>query len=239
VEIIVIDDFSENPFLDQLKSPFNAFGIPIRVLRLRENHGPGGARNVGVRAARGTYVAFLDSDDRFAAAKVDALLLEITGARANVVIAHRAVHGSRANDILLSLLKKWGSNKPIRDLVLGYANPFYTPCLCLPKNFALTIPRLQYCEDYLVSLNLVRRNLPLIILPERLSVLGRPPRSEGGVSHQMYRMLRGESRVRAFVAGSPRYPAITRTMMYIMIPLSYVRSHLTRGLEWMLRRLFS
>jgi len=57
-EIIVVDDGSTDSTLDVLAR----FGDRIRVLR-QENAGPGAARTLGMRAARGAYVAFLDSDD--------------------------------------------------------------------------------------------------------------------------------------------------------------------------------
>ncbi|TYO84814.1 glycosyltransferase family 2 protein [Oceanicella actignis] len=61
-EAIVVDDASDEP----LAPVCAALGDDrIRVLRLDANRGPAGARNVGLEAARGRIVAFLDSDDEW------------------------------------------------------------------------------------------------------------------------------------------------------------------------------
>lgn len=59
-ELIVVDDGSEDPqALDAVLAPY---GERIRLIR-QLNAGVAAARNAGLRAARGRYVAFLDSDD--------------------------------------------------------------------------------------------------------------------------------------------------------------------------------
>jgi hypothetical protein len=57
-EVIVVDDGSSDGTHEYLKN----LGDKVRVIN-QANRGPGAARNVGVREARGDYVAFLDSDD--------------------------------------------------------------------------------------------------------------------------------------------------------------------------------
>lgn len=71
VEVIVVDDASTDATVELLESEF---GDRIRLLRLEHRRGPGGARNVGARVARGEFVAFLDSDDVWLPGKLDAEL---------------------------------------------------------------------------------------------------------------------------------------------------------------------
>src|SRR5882762_5194968 len=59
-EAIVINDGS--PDTDELEQSLAPFRERIVYLK-QENRGPSGARNTGIRHARGEYLAFLDSDD--------------------------------------------------------------------------------------------------------------------------------------------------------------------------------
>lgn len=67
IEVIVVDDAST----DETPSIIDEFGHSIRYIRQEKNSGVGAARNAGIRAARGTLVAFLDSDDRWHPQKIE------------------------------------------------------------------------------------------------------------------------------------------------------------------------
>lgn len=60
VEVIVVDDCSADDTCEAVAA------IPdsrVQLIKLPENRGPGGARNAGFNAARGRWLAVLDSDD--------------------------------------------------------------------------------------------------------------------------------------------------------------------------------
>ena len=62
IEIIIVDDHSTDgtkDFLSNLKSINNQ----INYYRLENNHGLSKARNIGIKLAKGDYIAFLDDDD--------------------------------------------------------------------------------------------------------------------------------------------------------------------------------
>lgn len=61
-EFLLIDDGSDQP-AEAIYREVEQAGH--RVVRLPENGGPGEARNVGAREARGEWLAFLDSDDHW------------------------------------------------------------------------------------------------------------------------------------------------------------------------------
>jgi len=63
-EILLIDDGSTDYSCDQLQSYTQDLNLPIKILSLDQNNGPGIARNLGVKASRGKFVMFLDSDDK-------------------------------------------------------------------------------------------------------------------------------------------------------------------------------
>ncbi len=75
LEIIVVDDCSEPPLELRGSDP------RVHLLRLDRNSGAAAARNAGIRAARGEFVALLDSDDVWLAGKLAAQLRAMATAK--------------------------------------------------------------------------------------------------------------------------------------------------------------
>lgn len=66
-EILVVDDGST----DDLAGALRRFGPRVRLVRHEKNRGASAARNSGIMAAAGDYVAFLDSDDLWLPRKIE------------------------------------------------------------------------------------------------------------------------------------------------------------------------
>ncbi|MFO7957702.1 MAG: glycosyltransferase family A protein [Candidatus Brocadiia bacterium] len=80
LEVLVADDGSSDATARVVK----AFGGPVRYL-WRRSGGPAAARNTALRAARGDYIAFLDSDDLWHPRKLE-VQLGLMEARPEVAI---------------------------------------------------------------------------------------------------------------------------------------------------------
>lgn len=63
MEILLINDCSTDSSLTILQKIQKEHPQLVRVIDLKENHGPGGARNYGLDVARGEYIGFMDCDD--------------------------------------------------------------------------------------------------------------------------------------------------------------------------------
>jgi len=89
LEIIIIDDGSS----DNTESVVSAFKDQrITFIRHKENKGVSAARNIGLRIARGNFIAFLDSDDVFLPEKIekslDLFTLRAGGGRLGMVASN-------------------------------------------------------------------------------------------------------------------------------------------------------
>ncbi|WP_346207856.1 glycosyltransferase family 2 protein [Caldifermentibacillus hisashii] len=68
-EMIIIDDNSSDSTLNIVKRE-QEMDNRIRIIPLKENVGAAKARNIGIENAKGTYIAFLDSDDLWVSNKL-------------------------------------------------------------------------------------------------------------------------------------------------------------------------
>ncbi|MBY5923587.1 glycosyltransferase family 2 protein [Ferrimonas balearica] len=66
LELVVVDDCSSKDYSSVLKGA----SIPLRYFRQERNQGACAARNLGIREAKGKWIAFLDDDDQWAPEKL-------------------------------------------------------------------------------------------------------------------------------------------------------------------------
>jgi len=62
LEVIVVDNGSEDKSPEMLEKEFAQFGTKFSVVKLKKNFGPAKARNEGVKRSKGELLAFLDND---------------------------------------------------------------------------------------------------------------------------------------------------------------------------------
>lgn len=154
IELLIVDDGS----IDETAQVVEALADPrVRYLPQKENHGACVARNAGICAARGEYIAFQDSDDIWHPEKLSAQLEQLHRTDADVVFCAFIRHEGEAEDCLpvglsdgecLTYEEMLEHNYISTQTMLGKRACFQE------EMFDETYPRLQ---DWELGLRLVRR----------------------------------------------------------------------------------
>lgn len=95
LEIIAIDDGSSDGSLSILQE-YSARDGRVRVLQQR-NRGPGAARNAGLSAARGEWIAFADADDLVSGRNLRFWMEQARSQGAEVVIGNAFLFSEEAH----------------------------------------------------------------------------------------------------------------------------------------------
>lgn len=101
-EVIVVDDGSTDKTCEVVEK-FSSRNATLKIRLLKESHrGPGAARNSGILAAEGAWIAFLDSDDLWEPAKLERMTeLAIEAPEANF-LCHNEMHKKVSGETSLS-----------------------------------------------------------------------------------------------------------------------------------------
>ena len=84
LEVIVVDDRSTDDTRDRVRR-MSASDPRVMLLALSQNGGPSVARNAGIAAARGTWIALLDADDTFEPGRLATLIALAEEQKADLV----------------------------------------------------------------------------------------------------------------------------------------------------------
>ncbi|MFM2042656.1 MAG: hypothetical protein RLY86_1232, partial [Pseudomonadota bacterium] len=136
VEVVVVDDASPDG-TSRVVQGLAAADPRIRLIRRDWNGGAGAARNDGLAAARGRWIALLDADDSFAPGRLSRLLEAARAARADMVADNLvlvapggAVRGTAFSEQRLHRVAALGAPAFIdgnRALRYGYSLGFLKP----------------------------------------------------------------------------------------------------------------
>lgn len=198
-EIIVVDDGSTDETINLLETHFHQ---KIKLIKRSENHGPAAARNLGIKAASGHYIAFQDADDYWHPQKLSIINEQLLTHPTIKFLFHTYTLSQKEFDIIptATTIKRY----PFWKLL--FRNPIATPCAIIARQEALQFnEQFQYMEDYELFLREADKN-GVYRLAAPLTRLGRPVLSPGGQSSNRWAMRKGEIRAWwAFVKTKPKY----------------------------------
>ncbi|MHA3916648.1 glycosyltransferase family 2 protein [Halovulum sp. GXIMD14793] len=167
LEIIVVDDGSGEEVQTQIAQNIAALDDKrIRPVLSGKNRGPGRSRNIGLRLARGRYLAFLDSDDLWRPEKLTKQLAAM--ASSNAVLS---CTGYENLDEATGQVSSRIPPAEMRYETILYGNPIGCSTVILDREKVgrSYFPDLPMRQDYAHWLSLLRRGHGAIGLPELLT----------------------------------------------------------------------
>lgn len=175
VEVVVVDDCSR----DRTVEIARAFPPEqVKVIALDENRGPGGARNAGIDAATGRWIAILDSDDTVHPDRLRHLIDRAKAANAQIVIDNLEVVEDSAGDPQAMFDADFLEARAELDLAnfiagnimfeegfsLGYVKPLFERAFIQREGLRYH-EALRIGEDYLLLASALARGAHCIVEP--------------------------------------------------------------------------
>lgn len=175
VEVVVVDDCSTDATCEVAQT----FRDPrVRIIRQRKNGGPGRARNAGIAAATGTWIAVLDSDDSIRPDRSRNMVARAEVADAQVVVDNLEVvpmNGDRPYRMFteeelrsraeLTLPDYIDSNVIFRSTFnFGYMKPMYSREFLLRHDLGFD-ETLRIGEDYILMASALASGARCVVEP--------------------------------------------------------------------------
>ena len=148
-EVVLVDDCSSDGSYEQLKKYCENSPLNISLLKTETNAGPGNARNIGMYAAQGEWLTFIDNDDW-----VDIRLLEkieevLSKNDVDSIIYDYYITNGKSKKIAHSMYFGSGGAVSLSDCMIYVRNhtvgKFYKLSKCINKG--IKFPPIKRCED--------------------------------------------------------------------------------------------
>jgi len=217
VEIVVVDDGST----DDTAAVLEPYRQRVTCLR-QDNRGLSAARNTGIRAARGSFIAILDSDDWWAPEKLEAQMATFAVDPALGIVSCNSALVDLDGQPYTGLTSPVKSEAPdrrafVRKLLRGNCVSGGSSAVVRRTCFdsvGLFDETLKSAEDWDMWLRICSR-YPIAFVPARLTFVRVNPHSMSGAGNAA-KMLASELRVlRKFFSDAPdRIGAYDRGMAY-------------------------
>ena len=153
LELIISDDGSTDGTLDFIKNFFDSNQVEFEYKMIQNPHkGPGASRNAGIKAARGDWIAFLDSDDIWYPDKITQIQNVINNnSNINFICNNEILVTKKNKKRLMNYSKKYNPNIKLFNQ-LYTANLFSTSAVACKRslliNNSLFDEKLLSAQDY-------------------------------------------------------------------------------------------
>ena len=154
LELLITDDNSSDVQTREILQYYSQKDERVNVLLLDSNHGPGYARNKSIERARGRYIAFCDSDDRWFPEKLERQLTFMAERKCALCYSSYIMCDDTDKDLGITIAPaKMTFNKLKRDNQIGCLTAIYDTQMLGKKYY---MPAIRKRQDWGLFLSILR-----------------------------------------------------------------------------------
>lgn len=221
LELLITDDHSTDPEILELLKGYAERDKRVRIFLMPENNGPGYARNNSIKEARGRYIAFCDSDDRWFPEKLAKQVAYMQKHQCCLCFSSYLVCGPDDEHKGIVIAPSRLSLSDLKhDNKIGCLTAIYDTTI-YGKFFMPTIRKRQ---DWALFLTIMKKCKTAYGMVEPLAIYRRTPE---GISSKKLKLIKYNAKVYQFVFG------YSVPFSYLYLFLVFMPTYLTKkAINW-------
>lgn len=220
IELILINDGSTEDISKVIKIIKKTSGI--KFIDLKQNAGAANARNLGIKAASGDYIAFLDSDDEFIKDKIDTQVYQmVLNGSVFSYTQYLKRNGNKEELMCTEII----NGNPLPKLI--YSCGIATPTVMIKKSYLINNnyyydPKLVIGEDTCFWLSMLKNN-EVLGIEKPLTIVNT---DDNSAVHNYQKQLTGYKTIINYLLNDPFYQKFDYEIAILMQTyVECVRSH--------------
>ena len=148
-EVIIVDDCSTDGSYDEVCKYAKKSPLTIYIYKSEKNMGPGNARNIGMNAARGEWITFIDNDDWIDTDMIEKINAVIEREKTNCVIYDYYITNGNKKKMARSMYSAERGFVPLNKCISDVRNHTIGKVYRLDKlrKHNILYPQQRRCED--------------------------------------------------------------------------------------------
>jgi glycosyltransferase involved in cell wall biosynthesis len=216
-ELLITDDDSTDPLTLSLLKEYAEKDQRIKVEYLKENNGPGVARNKSIERARGRYIAFCDSDDRWMPEKLERQLQLMEEKQCALCYSSYIICDAEGRETGIFIAPEKLTLETLKhDNKIGCLTAVYDSRL-LGRKFYM--PSLRKRQDWALFLSILKAASPAYALTQPLAYYRQRSHS---VSSNKLALIKYNVKVYETVLNFPKWKAYAY-FFFVFLPCYYMK----------------
>lgn len=172
-DVIIVDDNSSD--YDATLKVLNFYinkGLDIKIFKHVKNKNGACARNTGIKASEGKYIAFLDADDEWLEDKLEIYHNKVKFYKNDVFVYSPVLFRTVEGDSIRPK-RGIGNKEHVSEYLFGASGFIQTSTICLPQDVAKSLlfdERFRRHQDYDITLRAFSLNIEFIYIPVPLTI---------------------------------------------------------------------